>query len=177
MTVIVYDSKRELMIADSRATSGGSHPIGAKMKIHEITAGKCNGALLGVTTDIPGMGEAFKEWVTEGMSKEAFDPSFSGLWALLVKRDNSVYLFAGSRSPSGPLVGDFFTIGSGAKYALGAYKACGDPFRAVEVAIECDLFCGPPIVSMQLRTPDANQPPTIRRAIRLLRNFGGGTAT
>ncbi|MBY3259569.1 peptidase S14 [Rhizobium laguerreae] len=177
MTVIVYDSKRELMIADSRATSGGTHPIGAKMKIHEITAGKCNGALLGVTTEIPGMGEAFKEWVTEGMSKEAFDPSFSRLEALLAKRDNSVYLFAGSYFPSGPLVSDFFTIGSGAEYALGAYKACGDPYRAVEVAIECDLYCGPPIVSRQLRTPDANQPPTIRHVIRLLRNFGGGTAT
>ncbi|NKM88288.1 peptidase S14 [Rhizobium laguerreae] len=177
MTVIVYDRKRELMIADSRATSGTSHPIGAKMKIHEITAGKCNGALLGVSTSIPGSGEAFKEWVTEGMSKEAFDPSFSEPGALLAKLDNSVYLFSGSHCPSGPLVGDFFAIGSGKEYALGAYKACGDPFRAVEVAIECDPFCGPPIVSKQLRTPDGNQPPMIRRVIRFLRNFGGGTAT
>ncbi|MBY3004066.1 peptidase S14 [Rhizobium leguminosarum] len=168
MSVIVYDRKRELMHADSRATSGHSYPIGAKMKIHNITTGKCNGALLGVSTRTPGMGEAFKEWVTEGMSKEAFDPNFSQLEALLAKVDNSVYLFAGSHCPSGPLVGDFFAIGSGGEYALGAYKACGDPFRAVEVAIECDPFCGPPIVSKQLRTPDANQPPMIRRVIRLL---------
>ncbi|MBY3239151.1 peptidase S14 [Rhizobium laguerreae] len=177
MSVIAYNRERKLMIADSRAFSGSPHPIGTKMKIHEITEGKCKGALLGVTTSSPGMGEAFKEWVTEGMSKEAFDPGFSDVDALLVKRDNSVYHFASSRFPSGPLVGDFLTIGSGAEYALGAYKACGDPFRAVEVAIECDPCCGPPIVSMQLRTPDANQPPTIRRVIRLLRNSGGGTAT
>ncbi|MFW8588908.1 hypothetical protein ACOJBM_41110 [Rhizobium beringeri] len=44
MTVIVYDRKRELMIADSRATSGSHHPIGAKRKINRIAAGPLKGA-------------------------------------------------------------------------------------------------------------------------------------
>ncbi|MFW8642913.1 hypothetical protein ACOJBO_09835 [Rhizobium beringeri] len=43
MTVIVYDRKRELMIADSRATSGSHHPIGAKRKINRIAAGPLKG--------------------------------------------------------------------------------------------------------------------------------------
>lgn len=62
MTCIAYERKTGLMVADSRATCGGSgrHPIGAKTKIYEIAAGRYKGALLGVSSDVPGMGEALK---------------------------------------------------------------------------------------------------------------------
>ncbi|MBY5364804.1 peptidase S14 [Rhizobium leguminosarum] len=156
MTVIVYDPKRELMIADSRATSGYHHPIGAKRKIHRIGAGPLEGALLGVSTSIPGMGEHFTEWVAAGMSKEAFDTSKFKVEAILVKFDRSVFFFDDYFCPSGPLEGDFFTIGSGREYALGAFRAGADAFGAVKVAISCDPFCEPPIVSLQFDTPDAN---------------------
>ncbi|WP_050579590.1 hypothetical protein [Rhizobium leguminosarum] len=156
MTVIVYDPKRELMIADSRATSGHHHPIGAKRKIHRIAAGPLKGALLGVSTSQPGMGEHFTEWVTAGMSKEAFGKSEPEVEAILVKVDRSVFFFNDWFYPSGPLENDFFTIGSGREYALGAFRAGADAFGAVKVAISCDPFCEPPIVSLQLDTPDAN---------------------
>ncbi|WP_245489302.1 peptidase S14 [Rhizobium ruizarguesonis] len=165
------------MLADSRATSGSHHPIGAKMKIHEIAAGKYKGALLGVSSDVPGMGEALKDWVTSGMDKEAFGKVECSVGAILALPNRSVYLFDENLLLSGPLDGDLITIGTGKKYAYGAYKAGADARRAMEVAILCDPLCGHPIVSLQLRTPDANQPSMIRRFIRLLRNFGGGTAT
>ncbi|UIJ82253.1 peptidase S14 [Rhizobium leguminosarum] len=177
MTIIVYDPKRQLMIADSRATSGSRHPIGAKAKIHRIAAGPHKGALLGVSSRVPGMGEWFREWVTRGMSKEAFGTSELEVEAILVQVDRSVFFFNENHYPSGPLESDFFAIGSGREYALGARKAGADAFRAVEVAISCDLFCGPPIVHLQLNTPGANQPSMIRRVARLLGNFGSGTAT
>ncbi|MGH0348019.1 hypothetical protein NKY44_30265 [Sinorhizobium meliloti] len=70
MTCIAYERKTGLMVADSRATCGGSgrHPIGAKTKIYEIAAGRYKGALLGVSSDVPGMGEALKEWRASGVS-------------------------------------------------------------------------------------------------------------
>jgi len=70
MTCIPYERKTGLMVADSRATCGGSgrHPIGAKTKIYEIAAGRYRGALLGVSSDVPGMGEALKEWRASGVS-------------------------------------------------------------------------------------------------------------
>ncbi|MFF0923734.1 peptidase S14 [Rhizobium leguminosarum] len=132
MTVIVYDRKRELMIADSRATSGSHHPIGAKRKINRIAAGPLKGALLGVTTRQPGMGEHFTEWVTAGMSKDAFGTRESEVEAILVKVDRSVFFFNGCFYPSGPLEDDFFTIGSGSEYALGAFRGGADAFEAVK---------------------------------------------
>ncbi|MBX4996181.1 peptidase S14 [Rhizobium lentis] len=165
------------MIADSRGTSGDHHPIGAKRKIHRIGAGPLRGALLGVTTRQPGMGEQFTQWVMAGMNKDAFGTRESEVQAILVKVDRSVFFFSGCFYPSGPLEDDFFTIGSGSEYALGAFRGGADAFEAVKVAISCDPFCGPPIVHLQLDTPDAYQPSMIRRVTRLFRNFGSGTAT
>lgn len=157
MSVIVYDAKRRLMVADSRAYSGSPHPMGTKMKIHRITDGPFKGALLGITSCVPGMGEEFKQWVTEGMSKEAFGPSDPQFEALLVQTDGSVIYFNDAYYPSGPLESDYFTIGSGGKYALGAIRAGAHPLNAVGVAIACDPFCGLPVVSLSLEPADTNQ--------------------
>ncbi|QNH71692.1 hypothetical protein V1VFAS_044 [Rhizobium phage V1VFA-S] len=157
MSVVVYDTKRRLMIADSRAYSGSPHPMGTKMKIHRITEGPFKGALLGITSCVPGMGEEFKQWVTEGMSKEAFGPSNPDFEALLVLTDGSVIYFNDAYYPSGPLESDYFTIGSGGKYALGAIRAGADVFGAIDAAIQCDPFCGLPVVSLQLDPADTNQ--------------------
>ncbi|RWX10011.1 peptidase S14 [Rhizobium hidalgonense] len=177
MTTIVYHCKHRLMVADSRASSGGSRPIGTKKKIHRIAAGPAKGALLGVSTNDPGTGEWFRDWVAAGMREEAFGTSVGGFEALLAKVDGSVLHFRDSPHPSGPLEDDFYAIGSGSKYALGALNAGAELIGAVHVAISCDIYSGPPIVSLHLDTLDANQPSIIQRFIRLLRTSGSGTAT
>jgi len=73
--------------------------------------------------------------------------------ALLVKPDGEVFLFVDAYYPSGPLIGDVFTIGSGKKYALGAYRAGANAVQAVEIAIQCDSMCGGPIAAVTLHEP------------------------
>ncbi|EJC75019.1 ATP-dependent protease HslVU (ClpYQ), peptidase subunit [Rhizobium leguminosarum bv. trifolii WSM2012] len=177
MTTIVYHCKHRLMVADSRATCVGNRPIGTKMKIHRIAAGPAKGALLGVSTQDPGTGEWFRDWVTAGMSAEAYGTSGRDFEALLAKVDGSVLHFESSPYPSGPLKNDFYAIGSGSQYAHGALMAGADPIAAVTMAIGCDVYSGPPIVTLQLDTLDANQTSFIQRFIRLLRYSGSGTAT
>ena len=46
-----------------------------------------------------------------------------------------------------------YAIGCGAKAAMGAMLAGASARRAVEVTIEIDQLCGPPIVTMQLPKP------------------------
>jgi ATP-dependent protease HslVU (ClpYQ) peptidase subunit len=150
MSVVIYDSQRGLMAADSRAYGGDAHPIGNKMKIHRIKSGPFEGCLLGVTSAVPGMAEEFRQWVTEGMNKEAFAPTTPDLDALLVNTDGEVYLFSDAYYPSGPLMGDVFTVGSGKKYALGAFHAGASASQAVEAAIACDTMCGGPVATLEL---------------------------
>lgn len=150
MSVVVYDTKRRLMVADSRAYSGSPHPIGTKRKIHRIEAGPFKGSLLGVASCVPGMGEEFKQWVTEGMSKEAYGPSNPEFEALLVKPNGEVLYFNDAYYASGPLESDYFTLGSGGKYALGAIRAGAGTLEAVGVAIQCDPFCGGPVKFLSL---------------------------
>lgn len=153
MSVIVYDHTQQIMTADTRAYSGDPHPTGNKMKIHKIKEGPFAGSLLGITSSQPGMAEQLKQWITEGMDKEAFAPSQPDFEALLVKPDGEIFLFVDAYYPSGPLVGDVFTIGSGKKYALGALRAGANPIQAVEVAIRCDSMCGGPVAALTLHEP------------------------
>lgn len=153
MSVVVYDARQGLMVADTRAYAGCPHPIGNKMKIHRIETGPFAGSLLGLTSSQPGQAEEFKQWVTEGMSKDAYTPSSVDLEALLVKPSGEVFLFCDSYYPSGPLVSDVFTIGSGKRYALGAFRAGANAAQAVEVAIACDSMCGGPVAALSLHKP------------------------
>ena len=144
MSVVVY--KHGLMGADSRAYSGSNHPMGDKLKIHRLP----DGTLLGIVSNSIGMPEAFRDWVIGGENREDFmpgDPSFS---AIKVTPSGHVYLYDDSYTPSGPLTGDFFTIGSGRKYAYGALLMGASVTKAVEVAIQCDCWCGGHVERLEL---------------------------
>jgi hypothetical protein len=143
MSVIVYDAKAKVMASDSRAYSGCSHPIGTKNKIHRIERGVYAGSLLGISSSTPGMAEEFKHWIEENALREAsFVPVGPDFEAILVTPAGEVFLYVDAYYASGPLTGDVFTVGSGKKYALGAWHAHQNAARAVEIAIECDSMCG-----------------------------------
>lgn len=153
MSVIVYDVQKQIMAADTRAYGGDTHPMGNKMKIHRLH----DGSLLGLTSSMPGVPEEFKAWLERGGRMDDWGPGDIDLDAILVDWCGDVYLYSNSYYRCGPLVGDVFTVGSGKKYALGAWQALRDPVKAVEVAIACDPMCGGPVAALPLRKPQ-NEP-------------------
>lgn len=150
MSVIVYDSSAQMMAADSRAYSGCSHPSGYKMKIHRITEGPFVGSLLGISSAMVGAGEEFRQWISDGMPKDYAGFSTCDWEAILVNPKGEVYLFVDGYCPSGPLVGEVFSIGTGKKYAHGAWLVSRDALKAVEIAIACDNMSGGPVTSLYL---------------------------
>lgn len=48
------------------------------------------------------------------------------------------------------LEADYFALGSGASFAKGAMAMGADPVRAVEIAMQFDLYSGGPIVRLEL---------------------------
>ncbi|AGC36195.1 peptidase HslV family [Rhizobium phage RHEph10] len=144
MSVVVYHDG--VMAADSRAYSGSTHPAGHKRKIHRLP----DGGLVGITSNQIGMPEAFRDWLAAGANREASMPNEPGFDALHVTSDGEVFLYSDSYTPSGPLYGTTFTIGSGKAYALGALKAGASVTEAIEIAKECDLWCGGPVIELPL---------------------------
>lgn len=153
MSVVIYDAKNQIMAADSRAYGGDSHPMGHKMKIHRLR----NGSLLGMTSSRPGVPEEFKAWLERGAAMDDWGPSDINLDAILVTPAGEIYLYSDSYYRVGPLVGDVFTVGSGRKYALGAFKAGADALQAVQVAIDCDTMCGGEITMIKLHADEAHE--------------------
>jgi ATP-dependent protease HslVU (ClpYQ) peptidase subunit len=147
MSVVIYDANQQVMTADTRAYCGDAHPFGNKMKIHRLT----DGSLLGVTSSTPGTPEEFKAWLERGARMDDWGPSEVDLDAILVTPAGEIFLYTDSYYRCGPLTGDYFTVGSGKRYALGAIKAGADALRAIEVAIECDSMCGGSAVQLHLR--------------------------
>ena len=143
MSVVVYH--KGVMAADSRAYSGSAHPAGNKLKIHRLK----DGSIVGITSNQVGMPEAFVEWLNNGGSRDDLMPASPSLSAIVVSPSGDIALYDDGYTPS-RVWGDTFTIGSGRKYALGAIAMGADAKRAVEVAIEHDLWCGGPITSLAL---------------------------
>ncbi len=140
MSVITYRSG--IMAADSRAWSGTSAPIGAKNKIHRLK----DGTLIGATSSVPGLGERLVQWYEDGADADCLTVGIDDDFSLLVvKPDGSVFLFADTPYPSGPLSAPYYSVGSGCKYALGAMAAGTSAEEAAMIACELDTVCGLPV--------------------------------
>lgn len=141
MTTIVYHDG--VMYADSQAYQGRyDAPIGTKSKIYMAS----DLTILGVSSSCVGAGEAILKWYEDGMDPKglpAGNPSDCQI--LMVKRDGSVFYAKDSLCFSGPLCGDFWAIGSGDRYAVGAFRAGVSARRALEIATELDPWSGGPV--------------------------------
>jgi ATP-dependent protease HslVU (ClpYQ) peptidase subunit len=145
MSVIVY--RDGIMAADTRGWSGNSTPIGEKMKIRRLE----DGCLLGVVTDKPGQGEAMMDWFAAGCN-QAKRPVFNGepnMTMLVVRPDGQAMIFSNDFHPSGPIVAPYFAIGSGERYALGAFACGAGALQAVAVAIELDTATGGQVAALE----------------------------
>ncbi|MER9652530.1 peptidase S14 [Mesorhizobium sp. M0152] len=143
MTTIVY--RNGVMAADSRAYAGDKHPTGTKSKLRRLS----DGSLLGVSASIPGLPDSFRRAVEKYGTDEDFQEAFD-LKALLVKPDGTVWYFNTGCCFTGPLLGDFFSTGSGEAYAYGAMMMGADAVKAIEVAIECDAWTDGPVTRLTL---------------------------
>lgn len=129
------------MAADSRAYTGNKVPIGHKEKIVNI-----NGVLVGASSTRPGTVERALKWFREGMKTPVPDADF----ALLAVYPNGEAIYAtGDCNPSGPLRADYFAIGSGEEYALGAMAAGCTAEEAVRIACWLDVWSEEPVVTLR----------------------------
>lgn len=144
MSVVVY--RDGVMASDSRAYSGHVAPIGAKKKIHRLA----DGSLVGITSNHVGLPDRLLQWLKAGARDDDLMPADPQFSMLHVKPDGQVFYYWDSYMPTGPLEAEFFAIGSGEKYALGAMTAGCDAVNAAHVAIEHDIWCGGPVRALRL---------------------------
>lgn len=143
MTTICY--RDGILAGDTRAYSGDKQPIGHKIKIAQ--ARQSSGAVVsfGISTPHPGFSEEIRHWVANDRSPDAEPPGGRDFNMLLIDEQGDVYFYASSFVPSGPLWADYYAIGSGAEYALGAMAHGATAREAVEAAAQLDVWTGAPI--------------------------------
>lgn len=147
--------KDGILAADSRAFSGGSRYIGLKTKIFVLQ----DKTVVGCSTNQPGFAEAFSAWVAAGMNPnpaETPEIGQGGFEALVIDPEGNVFYFNDGFYPTGPLTADFFAIGSGAEYAMGALECGASAEQAVAVACKFDHWTAEPVTSVPVPCPAAN---------------------
>lgn len=145
MTTIVFSRREGLMAADSRAYSGGALPIGQKDKLMRLA----DGSIAGVSSRVVGASRFYRAWVEDRTPIPA--EVAKDIVALRVSEYGEVFYMSGAEAETGPLNGDFFAIGTGDCFALGAMLAGAKVIRAVEIAIALDIWSGGPIVTLPVR--------------------------
>ena len=65
----------------------------------------------------------------------------------LVVAQSKIWLYVGV-CPAQPVLGEFFAVGTGASYALGALEAGASPEEAIHAACKYDPFCKAPVQSL-----------------------------
>lgn len=144
MTTIAY--RDGIMAADSRAYSGNRFPVGEKTKIRLLD----DGTLIGVSSTVPGEGEAVIQWFAAGADPKD-GPSASPKHTLLAVRPGGEVFFADdSYFISGPLKAEFFAIGSGGEYAQGAMAMGASAEQAVRIACRLDPWSAEPVMVLEL---------------------------
>lgn len=143
MTTIAY--RDGIMAGDSRGYSSSRYPIGSKVKVERLS----DGTLLGCSSTIPGGAESAREW---WVSRDEVDLPAS-FTLLAVEPNGDVYYMSDTPHISGPLKGEFFAIGSGLEYALGAMERGATAVEAIRIACKFDVWSDLPIYAVRHETP------------------------
>ena len=143
MTTIVYDGKT--LAVDSQLTQG-STICGLSNKIQDV--GKYWFAGCGTTDGI----EAVKLYLMGVIPKPENLTDNDADITLIEKETGKAFRVLGDTMVICPVEIPVFQ-GSGADVARGAYQICKDPIKALEVAIELDVFTGGPINTIEIQKP------------------------
>lgn len=141
MSTIAY--RNGIMAADTRAYGGRGEPTpGRKVKVHRLD----DGSIVGVSTATLGLSERFVAWLRAGANPKEFDAKFD-MRAVMVKPSGQLYVADDTPYFSGPMETDYYAIGSGAGYAMGAMAMGATAEEAVRVACEHDPHSGMPLMA------------------------------
>lgn len=140
MSVVVYC--RGVLAADSRAY-GGKYACspGAKRKAHRLS----DGTRVGIVSAVVGMPERFVAWLEAGGDPKEWGEGSPDLRALIVRPNGDLFLADDSLHFSGPIDCEFYAIGSGGDYAIGALAMGATVERAIEIAAQFDPNSGTPV--------------------------------
>jgi hypothetical protein len=141
MTTIAY--RDGIMAADSRAYSGDRRPMGFKTKIKRLA----NGGMMASSSIHPGNSELLFSLIDKNGIDHVFTEKLDAQ-SLVVLPGGDVFYYAGHSRFSGPLSGQYFAIGSGEDYAMGAMAMGATAIQAVDAAKQHDVFSGGPTMVM-----------------------------
>lgn len=146
MTTICYRSGE--MAADTRAFAGrGAASPGRKTKIRRLS----DGSLFGCTTTACGGADLIADWVEAGCprptSGDMIPDDFS---AMLVRPNGEVFMAIDCLGLTGPLQAQFYAVGSGSEYALGAMYMGATAIGGVAAGIRFDPYTGGSITTLRL---------------------------
>lgn len=143
MTTIAY--RDGILAADTRAYSGHTNWVGVKSKIFELS----DGMMVGISTPNPGYSAELMDWVVSGFEMDRYpilaDRTFS---MIVVYPNGQVSVFIDNHTDIGFLSNDFFAIGSGECYALGAMAAGASAIEAVKIGCDMDPFTAGPVEAL-----------------------------
>lgn len=136
MTTIVVDFKNGLIGADTQETV-----LGVKAKCHKLVRLE-DGSIVGCAGD-SGSIDLFVEHLKSDSQFKM--PKNQYLEVLFVNPDGKVFITVNGSPPSElSEENEFFAIGSGAQYAMGAMKAGADIHKALEIAATFDVYTSGP---------------------------------
>lgn len=173
--VAVKVNKDHILIAGDSQTSWGSHKFSTKDKSDSrVTANSkiwsVNGMVIGCAGSVAHIGilqmfcktckpkemnrDSIIQWVADfkkyavDLTKEGFnDISVHGI----LIAENKAFVFYDFMDAYEIKEGSFDAVGSGMWLAIGAMSVGADPIRAVEVAVQYDMFCGGEITNLTIK--------------------------
>lgn len=154
MSTIAY--RNGVMAADSMAYGGKfTASPGSKCKIHRITEGRFAGGLIGITSSCVGADQYLIPWANGGAEYGKIGDTIpSDFLVMIVDPEGRLWLANDFTALSGPIQSEFYAIGSGADFAIGAMAVGAGPERAIEVAIAHNQHTGGPVQALSLRGVD-----------------------
>lgn len=141
MTTIAY--RNGFLAADTRAYSGGPQPMGQKQKINRVQNSDGLYSSFGISTAHPGLSEEVRDWFLSDKETD-HEPVLNGrsFEALEILSDGRIFYYHDSFVPAGPLTGEYFAIGTGSEYALGAMALGASATEAVQIGAQFDAWTG-----------------------------------
>jgi hypothetical protein len=107
--------------------------------------------MIGISTTGVGVSEALHKWLSEGSDpdKEPDIDEDCGYWILKVDPEGQVFFARNSTQFAGPLEGQFWSVGSGELYAIGAMAQGATAEEAVAIACDLDPWTARPITVLR----------------------------
>lgn len=141
MTCIAYRSR--ILASDTQLTYGDGSKVRVR-KIYKLP----DGSLFGVAGDSPWTNK-MRDWAMSGFPKIRKWPKEAEIEAIHIRLDGTVWLIHHDLDPD-KLEEEYYAIGSGGAYALGAMAKGATAVQAAKIAARFDSGTSEPIESETL---------------------------